>query len=207
VISDFQRDDKWQRHVRDSLLAPGFYGSYAVEGRYVFIDKGQLATLLQKRFAVDTILQGRDGAAVCVEEKIVRWKGYDYNAICLETESCTVAGYESPGWMHYGQADYLLYGMMKRAQLEVHLWDFPALKAWFWPQADAFPIFYMKDTVNHTRGRKAPLDRAIAEVPYWHRTVWPDPFADYFPELFPDAAGEDRQLNLWAQSFQTEDQP
>ena len=192
MTSDFERDNKWQRLVRDSLLAPGFYGRYAVEGRYVFIDKGKLATILQKRYAVDTIIQGRDGAAVCIEEKLVRWKGYNYNAICLETNSCTVAGHESPGWMLYGQANYLLYGMMKPDRLEVHIWEFPALKDWFWPRVDQFPIFYMQDTFNHSSGRTVPLDLVTAEVPYWHRTVWPDPFGDHFEELFPGT----HQFNL-----------
>lgn len=48
MVSDFVRDNEWQRKVRDSVLAPGFYGSYAVDGRYVFIDKGRLATTLQR---------------------------------------------------------------------------------------------------------------------------------------------------------------
>src|SRR5882672_358665 len=69
---DFHRDDDWQREVRNRLLAP-FYGRYSREGRYVFIDKGKLATILQRRYATDTILQARSGGAICLEEKIVRW--------------------------------------------------------------------------------------------------------------------------------------
>jgi hypothetical protein len=39
----FLRDDLWQRRMRDEILAPAFYGKYALNGRYVFIDKGRLA--------------------------------------------------------------------------------------------------------------------------------------------------------------------
>src|ERR1044071_1908301 len=103
-MSDFRRDDAWQKGMRDRILAPSFYKEYAVEGRYVFIDKGRLASTFQRRFAVDTILQGKDGQACCIEEKIVRWpeRRKPYDAFTLETRSCTVPGHESPGWMEYG---------------------------------------------------------------------------------------------------------
>ena len=46
-MNDFHADNAWQRKVRDEVLAPGFYGQYAVEGRYVVVDKGRLSTILQ----------------------------------------------------------------------------------------------------------------------------------------------------------------
>lgn len=189
-MDDFKRDNIWQRKVRDSVLAPGFYGSYAVEGRYVFIDKGRLATTLQKRFAVDTIVQGNDGAALCVEEKIVRWKGYRYRAYALETDSCTKPGFESQGWMHYGQADYLLYGFMRQDCLDIHLIDFPKLQTWFWQNVDSFEVFQMEETLNLTRGRKTPVDDVRKNVPVWVRTIFPDPSDPLYPELFPEATGQ-----------------
>jgi hypothetical protein len=185
-VSDFTRDNEWQRKVRDSVLAPGFYGSYATEGRYVFIDKGRLATTLQKRFAVDTILQGKDGVALCIEEKIVRWKGRVYDAYTLETNSCTKPGFESDGWMKYGQADYLLYAFMRPDHLLVHLIDFPKLQAWFWPLAETFSVFAMPDTLNRTTGRVVPIKQVEANVPLWIRPVWPDPSDPRTAELFPE---------------------
>lgn len=184
---DFIRDDQWQRSVRDTVLAPGFYGPYAYEGRYVFIDKGRLASLLQKRYAVDTIVQGQqEGAAYCIEEKIVRWPGYDYRSICLETESCTVQDHESPGWMRYGQADFLLYAMMKPRALDVHLIDFPGLQAWFWPLESTFATFGMEHTLNHSRGRKVPLAAIRAAGLYVKfKRIFPDPSDPLHPVLFP----------------------
>jgi len=172
-MNDFERDNEWQRGIRDSILVPGFYGSYAADGRYVFIDKGALATALQRDFAVDTIVQGKDGAAVCIEEKIVRWPGYRYECYALETHSCTVPGREKHGWMAYGQADYLLYAFQQAdGSLDVHLIDFPSLKAWFWGRVDTFETFGPLNTLNRSAGRKVPLSMVRAAVKVWTRNIW-----------------------------------
>ncbi len=172
-MSDFHRDDAWQKGMRDAILAPHFYGKYAMEGRYVFVDKGRLATLLQKRYAVDTICQGRGGRAVCIEEKIVRWPGYVYSAYTLETQSCTKPGRESDGWMVYGEADYLLYCFAtENNDLNCHLIDFPRLKKWFWPRLGRFHDFGPLPTLNATNGKKVPIiDVDEAGLIVWRRLV------------------------------------
>jgi hypothetical protein len=166
-VNDWLEDDKWQKEQRDVLLAPFFYGQHARDGRYVFMDKGRLATVLQKRFAVDTVMQCKSGASVCIEEKIVRWKGKVYDAICLETHSCTKEGHESDGWMVYGEADYLLYCMQQAdGSLHAYLIDFPKLKEWFWPRVDSFAVFGPLKTLNATKGRVVPLaDIHAGDVP------------------------------------------
>jgi hypothetical protein len=154
-MNDFDRDDAFAKRMRDCRLAPQFYGRYTVEGRYVFLDKGRLARALQRK-AVDTIVQGRDGAAVAIEEKIVRWpkSGRPYTAFSLETHSCTVPGRESPGWMRYCVADYLLYCFQQPDDgLICHLIDFPKLQAWFNQHEDAFPVFGPLPTLNRSMGR------------------------------------------------------
>jgi len=175
-MNDFERDDKWQRQLRDKILVPGFYGEYATDGRYVLIDKGRLASHFQKRLAVDTIVQGKGGEVVCIEEKIVRWpkSGKPYTAFCLETESCTKPGHESDGWMVYGKADYLLYCFADETEtiLDCHLIDFPPLKEWFWKNAETFPPFQMLNTINQTRGRVVPIaDIQTAGVKIWSRLI------------------------------------
>ncbi|MGH2447590.1 MAG: hypothetical protein ACRDFS_03175, partial [Chloroflexota bacterium] len=167
-MSDFERDNAWQRGVRDRILAPGFYEKYATDGRYVFIDKGRLATVMQKRFAVDTIAQGKNGNAICIEEKIVRWPGYTYECFCLETHSCTRPGYETEGWMKYGQADFLLYCFQQHdGSLDCHLIDFEKLQAWFWPLAETFSVFGPLYTSNASMGRKVPILDVHKNVPAW----------------------------------------
>jgi len=175
-MSDFNRDNRWQRRLRDEILVPGFYGEYATEGRYVLLDKGRLTSHFQRRLAVDTIVQGKNGAAVCIEEKIVRWPktGKAYTAVCLETESCTNPGYASAGWMVYGQADYLMYcfANARETVLHCHLIDFPALKGWFWENVDAFPSFKTVDTINGSRGKVVSIaDIQAAGIKVWSRFI------------------------------------
>jgi hypothetical protein len=181
-MNEFHVDDAWQRGVRDKVLAPGFYGEYAVEGRYVFIDRGRLAGLLQKRYAVDTIVQGRDGKAACIEEKIVRWpydrktgkpKDRPHTRFFLETESCTVPGHESNGWMVYGQADYLNYCFASRDESALTCWliDFPELQTWFWEHVEEFRAHQMTDTVNRTCGRLVPIEAVRQNVKCWCREI------------------------------------
>jgi hypothetical protein len=174
-MSRWQDDDAQQKRVRDLVIGPGFYGPYAVEGRYVVMDKGQLATLLQKRFAVDTVAQSRGGEAVFIEEKIVRWPGYAYTSLTLETRSCTVPGHESDGWMVYGQADYLLYAMCTAdGNVLVHFIHFAKLKEAFWPAVGGF-----KSTVteqhNRTECRIVPIDWIRAKVGVFSKLIYATP--------------------------------
>ncbi len=174
MTSDFLRDDAFQRDIRDRILAPCFYGAFAKGGRYIFVDKGRLASVLQKRYAVDTFVQGKGGFCYCIEEKIVRWPKRDrpYTAYSLETNSCTKPGFESDGWMKYGSADFLLYGFHQPDDsLIVHLIDFPRLQEWFWPREDTFPVFGPLNTLNRSKGRVVSIDRVFASVPTWRRHI------------------------------------
>jgi hypothetical protein len=169
-MDDFRRDDDWQRNIRDTILAPQFYGKRATDGRYVFMDKGRLASVLQKRYAVDTILQGKGGDTICIEEKIVRWPTTrkEYTAFALETNSCTKPGHESDGWMVYGQADYLFWCFEREdGGLRCFLIDFPALKEWFWPAQKNYPVFGPLKTLNATKGSVVPIKDVRANVATW----------------------------------------
>jgi len=172
-MNEFRRDDDWQRKMRNEILAPDFYGDYAVEGRYVFIDKGRLASIFQKRLAVDTIVQGRDGHAICIEEKIVRWSKKDrmLTAFALEVMSNTSPGFEKTGWMEYGQADYLLYCFSNKDEsaLDCYLMDFPALKTWFWSQnLERWPK-WVSSQINKTMCRIVPISEVKANVSCWQK--------------------------------------
>lgn len=185
-MNQFERDLAMQCEVRDALLKPRFYGDFSVEGRFVFLDRGPLATLLQKRCAADTVAQGHNGAALFIEEKIVRWPGYVYRCFCLETDSCTKPGHESPGWMRYARADFLLYCFMRPDHLRWFLIDFPALKRWFEIYETTLKTFGPLPQFNGTAGRLASIEQICAEV--WHRDgmIFPDPANPAQMALFPD---------------------
>lgn len=172
-MSRFHTDDSWQKRVRDAVLGPGFYGPFSMDGRYVYLDKGRLATILQRRFAVDTVLQRMSGDACFIEEKIVRWPRYEYKFLTLETESCTVPGRESDGWMTYGKADWLNYAMCQAdGNVMCHIIDFQELKDKFWA---VLPTAGWEETVtsqsNRTKCVLVPLDWIEAEIGIFKRLI------------------------------------
>lgn len=164
---EFHKDDAFQREIRNRILVPEFYGR-RMNGHFVFMDKGRLANVMQRRWAVDTIAQTSHGEAVSIEEKIVRWKGRHYTAVCLETRSCTVPGREKTGWMEYGRADYLLYCFQQPEpeKLRCVLVEFQPLKRWFWPIRDRWPATET-DQINKTRSRVVPIEDIRRAVPAW----------------------------------------
>lgn len=169
----WRKDDAEQKIVRDLVLGPGFYGPFSREGRYVYIDKGRLATILQKRYAVDTIMQRMRGDATCIEEKIVRGV---YEAVTLETMSCTIPGHESPGWMEYGKADWLNWTMCRPdGNVDVHLFDFLKLQEVFWPAEKQFPVTITEQD-NETLCRIVPIEWITAQgVGYFTKTIYATP--------------------------------
>lgn len=189
-MNDFDRDDQWQRRVRDTILLPLFYGRFALDGRYVTLEKDRISSLIQKRCAADTVLQARDGSTVWIEEKIVRWPGYLYRAYSLETDSCTRPGYESDGWMRYGKATFLLWCRATPASLLWDLIDFQRLRAWFDPLERTFPTFGPLNTRNASAGRKVPINDVKANVPCWSGEIHPNPDDPAHVALFPGLARE-----------------
>jgi hypothetical protein len=170
-MSQFDKDNKWQLMMRDRFLA-GWYGENSTAGRFVFLDKGRCASLFQKRMAVDTVVQSENGGAVCVEEKIVRYpekKNRPHTCFFLETNSCTVPGYESDGWMRYGQADYLLYCFQTKDDEYLDCWliDFPQLQEWFWGVWEDYRAYRMPNTGNHTEGRLVPIADVKRHINTW----------------------------------------
>jgi hypothetical protein len=173
-MNDYQRDDAWQREMRDTFLVPYYGKKFA---GFVLLDKGPFARDQQRR-GVDTLFWDDELALFGIEEKIVRYKDRAYSAICLETETCTKPGRIARGWMWYSAADYLLYGMQTAAGDLDCLWiDFAALHKWFWPREKDFRISVMADTINQTASRLVPIE-AIAENVQLRRFTLVKPKAD-----------------------------
>lgn len=158
LANNFDAAMEYTQRMRDTFLGPHFYRKYAVDGRYVYIDKSACSTVLQKELAVDTVMQVANGS-LCIEEKIEQWHGYTRKNFALETDSCTVPGHERKGWMHYAKADYLLYAFAHKDDLglDVYFIHFPKLREWFWSLPKRYPSHTMEKTYNHTRFEKVPI--------------------------------------------------
>jgi hypothetical protein len=157
-MNEFAADDMFQREKRERYILP-WYESFA---NVTCVD-----TLREfQGLGIDTILIRHDNRHVVnVEEKVVRWPGYKYEAFTLETDSCTVLDHESPGWMCYSRSDRLLYCFeTEQGQLDCWWIDFPCLQKWFWERLEGFARFQMKEK-NKTAGRVVPIEDVAAEVP------------------------------------------
>lgn len=166
-MNNFYLDDQWQRQLRDKTLAP-YYRNICKDGRFVFLDKGKLATKLQREFAIDTILQGKRNSVFGIEEKIVRWPGYEYTAYTFETMSCTVSGHEKKGWMYYSTCDYLLYCFVQSdfSSMIAHLIPFQKLQAWFF-ENDRYLNYKSSFTnqINRTETKIVPFADVWNAIP------------------------------------------
>lgn len=151
---DFRQDDKWQREMRDRFLVPYYRRRYA---NFILLDDGPLAKRQQKR-GMDTIVNNA-GIIEAIEEKIVRWKGRVYEAICIETDSCTNERMLTHGWVHYAEADHLLYCMQSGlGDLDCLKINFRQLQKWFLPIENHFRPHTMPGTINHSLSRLVPID-------------------------------------------------
>jgi len=158
-MNEFIKCDNWQKEIRDRILKP-WYKKISHEERFIFCDKGNLATILQKEMAIDTIIQLKNNGILAIEEKIVKWPGYKYQNYTLETWSCTNTGMEHKGWMYYATCDYLFYCFLQEdnESLVVHSIPFKELQQWFFKD-NKFESYYAFRTeqINHTETRIVPI--------------------------------------------------
>lgn len=158
-MNQFLKDNNFQVEIRDKLLYP-FYCKIAESGRFIFADTGAFAYILQKELAIDTIIQTKNNKIVAIEEKIVRWPGYEYTAYTLEIKSCTVPGRERPGWMYYSKCDVLLYCFQQAdGSLKAHAIPFRKLKNWFF-EGNRFLEYYstITEQINKTECKVVPIE-------------------------------------------------
>ena len=154
-MNPFRQDLTYSEVQREKLKE--FYRVKAYDGRFVFVNKNKLLSKWLQDNAVDTIMQISDSDEVYIEEKIVRWKGKRYEAMTLETMSCTIPGREKDGWMKYSKADILAYGFEQESgDIELYLISFPKLKEWFWKNHEVF-ISTITEQINKTECKIVPI--------------------------------------------------
>ena len=188
-MSDFIIDDQWQLEMRSKILVPHLY-DVLYPARYELL-RGDHP--MQAR-GIDTLIDGGE-RQITIEEKIVRWP-FDketkqkadrpYTAFTLETMSCTVEGREKQGWMHYSEADYLLYCFAhpkSEVVLDCYMIDMKRLRSWFFGVESNYAST-VTEQVNRTLCRVVPIKDVIgAGVPVRRRRVGPDWPQEFFCEV------------------------
>ena len=152
----FAGDDKYQRELRDRYLLP-YYERMAHEGRYITADGSSgTASMLQREMHVDTLVQTKD-SLVSIDEKIVRWPGYEYEQYALESWSCTIPGKHSLGWMYTCRADLIAYCFERPDGLLMHLLPFGKLQAFFIESKNEYRT-WRSEQINRTECRLVDIE-------------------------------------------------
>lgn len=173
-INDFYTDDAWQKEMRDTFLVPYYRETFA--GFLLFDGKDDFSLSMQAR-GIDTLTWRSSAALHSFEEKMARFKGKVYDAICLETHTCTVPGHIEKGWMYYCEAEFLFYGIETgQGDLDCLLIPFKKLQPWFWDHYREFPIHVMPGK-NRSETRVVKIDRIIAAIPTTRRLLFERPAA------------------------------
>jgi hypothetical protein len=164
ATTDFRTDLAHADHAR-LRLETGFYPHVSRDGRFVGLDRSPGSLNIQRNCHVDCIVASKQGGSITVEEKLVRWPGYRYTAMTVETHSNlerTGAKDIGDGWIATSTADFLLYGFCQEdGRILVWLFDLPKLREWFVPVASNYRIADTPNTRYTTRCRVVPL----ADVP------------------------------------------
>jgi len=165
-IADFKQDLAFAERAR--VLLNGFYESVAKEGKFVPLERSPGSIWIQRNAHVDCILSSRRGGSVTIEEKIVRWPGYKYSAMTLETHSNLERTQEDDigdGWMKTSTADILLCAFEgPEGGLTVWAFDLPMLREWFFANFENYPIADTSNRYYTTRCRVVPMAHVPAQA-------------------------------------------
>lgn len=165
-VNDFYTDDAWQKTMRERFFVPHYRETFAAFG---FLDGDREFDRAMQKHGIDTIVLSHVGATHTIEEKIARYKGKVYDAIAVETRSCTLPGMEKDGWIITAKAEFLLYGIeTAEGDLDTLLVDMNQLKSWFAENYQNYPPHVMPDK-NRSECRIVKINDIMAGVPKCRR--------------------------------------
>lgn len=123
---------------------------------------------IQMRLHVDVIMQFRPDRCVAIEEKIVRYPGYVYTAMAVETHARLRPDDDDAhgdGWIWTSHAEFLLYAFVQEdGSLRVWVFNLPRLRHWFRNQWHVFESAYVKNVGGLTVVRKVPLQKIPRKI-------------------------------------------
>lgn len=167
AVPSFHNDLQYAERSRERLDRH-FYPRMAADGRFVPLGRSDGSMYLQTEAHIDVIVASHSGGSVTVEEKLVRWPGYEYTALAVETHSNlerTGGQAVGDGWIATSRADYLLYAFEQPGgRLKVWVFDLPGLRQWFAPRVGAFPYSDTRNDFYTTRCRVVPLSSIPARL-------------------------------------------
>jgi len=160
-MKDFYTDLAYADSRRKRLDAL-FYPAASKEGRFVPLERSEGSINVQRSMHVDCIVASPKGGSITVEEKIVRWPGYSYTSITIETHSNlekTGGSDIGDGWIVTSSADYLLYAFdQPDDRLLVWVFDLPLLREWFLESYTQYRITDSNNRFYTTRCRIVALE-------------------------------------------------
>jgi hypothetical protein len=113
-----------------------------------------------QRLGVDVVGETSGAGFITIDEKIVQPRytdGQIHKDFLLETQSCSLPGKESKGWIYTSKADLLLYCMLNKAdELHCYLFNTNELKVWFLQQDIEQFGEHTEPLDNKTKSRKVP---------------------------------------------------
>ena len=144
-MSDQFRTDLRFEKQKDRMLLNAFYNYLCGKNNWFKVGK-----TLQDR-GIDIVNKKTEEA---YENKVRR---KEWNDFALETESCSVKGYEKDGWMKYSEADWLMYGFSVEKSIKLYQIDFKKLKSWFWNNYFKYPEI-ITPQINKSKSRVVPIE-------------------------------------------------
>lgn len=174
----YWQDHAWSERTAQRLLDTRLYPCYAYQGRFVRLgsDPHRCEGKIQMRLHADVLMQRDANSCIAVEEKIVRYPGYDYQHLVVETHAQWHPQDAEPcgdGWIRDTQAECLLWAFETRTGgLRLWLLDYPSFRAWFFDQWHSFARCEVRNGNGITVLRKVPLRAIPRSLARWRdRTI------------------------------------
>jgi hypothetical protein len=175
--NNYTEDHQFGTEEYQSLLDAYFYPLITRGGQIRRFDgQNRHDILRQRKLKMDLEIELLPSVWFDTEEKIVRWpeSGRPHTAFYYETESCSLPGLITHGWMRNSEAQCLLYAFEILGRgLDIYFSkQFQEIKDKFWYEIKNNPnIFpwHRNRGQNESQGRKVPIGFVIRNFPQTER--------------------------------------
>lgn len=180
--NNYSEDHQFGTEEYQSLIDTSFYPSIAKPATFDekwirrFDGQNHHDVLRQRKFKMDLEVELLPGVLFDTEEKVVRWpeSGEPHTAFYYETESCSLPGLITPGWMKDSEAQCLFYGfeVLGRGLNVYFSKQFQEIKSRFWCELKKNPncfLWHRNKGQNESQGRRVPIGFIVRNFPQTER--------------------------------------